>query len=406
MDNPVAWLAIVGINENGLDGLTPQARAAIEGADHLFGSKRHFAIAEKLISGKTHLWPSPPHLAIPEIQSLKPQKICVLASGDPFNHGMGAVLARHISAQEMQVFPAPSIFSLVAARTGWAIQNLVPVALNGRPLERLLPHLQPGAQIVALCADETTPAKIAALLNTHGFGEAELSVFERIGGSKERIRHCKASEFSFSDIDRLNCVALKIPATLREKSIPLTSGLADEWFEHDGQMTKREIRAITLSALALRRGECLWDIGLGAGSIAIEWLLRDPSNRAIGFEKNRERAERAARNAKQLGVPQLVVLEGTAPDVLEGIDAPDAIFIGGGGANDGVLEAAWNILKPGGRLVMNAVSLETESVLLAAHKRYGGEMIRIAVERADTISPQMTGWRPAMTVTQWSITKC
>jgi precorrin-6Y C5,15-methyltransferase (decarboxylating) len=405
MTESIAWLSIVGINENGLDGLSADARAAISSATHVYGGKRHFKIVSGLITGETHPWPSPPHLAIAEIISRKPERICVLTSGDPFNHGMGAVLARHIAPAEMHVIPAPSIFSLVAARTGWAIQQIVPVALNGRPLERLIPHFQPAARIVVLCADETTPPKIAALMTQRGLGDSEITLFERTGGPQERMRKSKASAFAFTDIDRLNCLAIEIPASLRAKCLPTTSGLADDYFEHDGQLTKREIRAVTLSALAMRRGELLWDIGLGAGSVAIEWLLRDPANRAIGFEKNTERAHRSARNAKTLGVPQLVVLEGDAPSVLEGLDAPDAIFIGGGGAATGVLDAAWNALKSGGRLVMNAVSLETEALLLTAHKRYGGELIRIGIERADAVSANMTGWRPAMTVTQWSVSK-
>lgn len=339
--------------------------------------------------------------------AMRPEKTCVLTSGDPFHFGMGAVLARHIPPEEMRVFSAPSIFSLVAARMGWALQNIATIGLNGRPLERILPHLQPGAQIIALSADETTPTRLAELLTQHGFGEATLHIFEHVGGPKERMRNMSAAAFALHDISRLNCVTIEIPndAATRMRCIPVTSGLADAWFEHDGQMTKREVRAVTLSALAPRQGELLWDIGLGAGSIAIEWLLADKANRAIGFEKNPQRAQRAARNAKTLGVPQLIVLEGEAPAVLEGLDAPDAIFIGGGASTPDMIDLCWSLLKPAGRLVINAISLETESLLLAAYKRYGGEIIRIAVERADPVSSQMTGWRPAMTVTQWSITK-
>ena len=404
MNDAIAWLSIVGINENGLSGLNDEARAAISEAALVAGGKRHFALMQELIKGETLPWPSPPHYAIPAIIARRPHKVCVLTSGDPFNHGMGAVLARHISPSEMRVFPAPSIFTLVAARMGWALQHTITIGLNGRPLERILPQLQPNANIIALSADETTPKALAALLVKHDFGDVMMSVFEHVGGPKESIRKMKASEFALADIARLNCVTLEIPDDV-SRCIPITSGLADEWFEHDGQMTKREVRAITLAALAPRRGEVLWDIGLGAGSVAIEWLLRDPTNRAIGFEKNPERAARAARNAKQLGVPQLVVLEGVAPQVLEGLEPPDAIFIGGGAGTPGMLETLWNVLKQGGRLVANGVSLETEAVLLAAYKRYGGEMTRIGIERADTISEQMSGWRPAMTVVQWSVTK-
>ena len=397
-------MSVVGINENGLAGLCDDARAAISEAVLVVGGKRHIELMQALIKAETLSWPSPPHDAIPDIIAKRPQKVCVLTSGDPFNHGMGAVLARHIPPAEMRVYSAPSIFSLVAAKMGWALQHTITIGLNGRPLERVIPYLQPAAHIIALSADEKTPRALAELLVAHSFGDVVMTVLEHVGGAKERVHAMKASEFTLSNIARLNCIALEIPEGVA-RCIPITSGLADDWFEHDGQMTKREVRAITLAALAPRRGETLWDIGLGAGSIAIEWLLRDPTNRAIGFEKNAQRAARAAGNAKALGVPQLVVLEGNAPEVLEGIEPPDAIFIGGGAGISGMIAHCWSLLKPDGRLVVNAVSLETESLLLAAHKKYGGNLIRIGIERADAISPDMSGWRPAMTVTQWSATK-
>ena len=398
------WLSLVGINENGVDGLSVEAQQRISEAALVVGGKRHLALAQPLIRSKTLDWPSPPHAAIAAIKEQNPAKVCVLCTGDPFHYGMGAVLARHIPIEQMETFPAPTIFSLVAARTGWALQNTVIVGVNGRPVERLVSHLQPNANIIALCADETTPKTIADLLSRHGFTMCRMMVMENLGGSNERIRHTTAGEFAFDDISRLNCIAIQVPDEAKLHSIPVTSGLADSWFDHDGQMTKREVRAVTLSALAMRRGELLWDIGLGSGSVAIEWLLRDPSNRAIGFEKHPERAARAASNAKKLGVPQLVVMEGEAPAVFEGLEAPDAIFIGGGATHPHMLDAVWQVLKPQGRLVINAISLETENLLLGAYKRYGGTMTRIAIERADPVGT-MTGWRPAMTVTQWSVTK-
>ena len=404
MNDSIPWLSVVGINENGLAGLCDDACAAIAEATLIAGGKRHLELVRELITGETLSWPSPPHDAIPDILARRPHKVCVLASGDPFNHGMGAVLARHIPPAEMRVFSAPSIFSAVAAKMGWALQNTITIGLNGRPLERVIPYLQPSANIIALSADEKTPRALAELLVAHDFGDVIMTIFEHMGGAKECIHKMKVSEFTLSDIARLNCIALEIPEGVM-RCLPIVSGLADDWFEHDGQMTKREVRAITLSVLAPRRGETLWEIGLGAGSIAIEWLLADPTNRAIGFERNAQRAARAASNAKALGVPQLVVLEGEAPEVLEGLDPPDAIFIGGGAGMPGMIAHCWSLLKPGGRLAINAISLETESLLLAAHKQYGGALTRIAIERADPVSANMTGWRPAMTVTQWSVTK-
>ena len=254
MSDAIAWLSIVGINENGLSGLNEKARAAISEALLVAGGKRHFELMKELIKGDTIAWPSPPHDAIPAIIAKRPQKVCVLTSGDPFNHGMGAVLARHIAPSEMRVFPAPSIFTLVAARMGWALQHTITIGLNGRPLERILPHLQPSANIIALSADETTPKALAELLVAHDFGDVVMTVFEHVDGPKESVRTIKASEFALSDIARLNCITLEISAGA-QRCIPITSGLAEDWFEHDGQMTKREVRAVTLAALAPRRGE-------------------------------------------------------------------------------------------------------------------------------------------------------
>lgn len=402
----ITWLSIIGINENGMDGLCGEACAAISTAALVVGGKRHLELARELIMGETLEWPSPPHNAIPAIKAKYPAKVCVLCTGDPFNYGMGAVLAKHIPIEEMQVLPAPSIFSLVVAKLGWALQHTVTIGLNGRPVERIIPHLQPGAHLIVLSADERTPAAVATLLCDRGLGECKMTIMEHVGGSKERIRTLEAENFSLDDIARLNCMAIEVPDTIaiKNRCLPVTSGFANEWFDHDGQITKREVRAVTLSSLGLRKGELLWDIGLGSGSVAIEWLLCDPANRAVGFEKHPERAARAAANAKKLGVPQLVVMDGVAPGVFEGLEAPDAIFIGGGATVPGMMEAVWAALKSGGRLVINAISLETEALILSAHKHYGGELIRIGIERADNVG-SMTGWRPAMTVTQWSVTK-
>ena len=401
-----AWLSVVGINEDGVDALSEKAKAQISSAALVMGGVRHLKLAKELIKGETLAWPSPIHDAIPEMMKWRPQSVCVLVTGDPFFYGMGAILTNYIPLSEIQIFPATSIDSLVAMRLGWALHETQIIGINGRPLERIIPHLQPGAHLIALCADETTPPQLATLLNERGFGDATMTLLEQLGGENERIRTTKVSAFSLKDIARLNCVAIEIPfnANACVKALPLTSGLEDGWFEHDGQMTKQEIRAITLSALAPRRGELLWDIGLGAGSVAIEWLLADSANRAIGIEKNPERAARARRNSQKLGVPNLSIIEGAAPAVLQGLTAPDAIFIGGGGTNDGVIEAALVALKPGGRLVMNAIALETEAVLTAAHKHYGGNLIRIGIERAESLGT-MTGLRPAMRVTQWSYIK-
>jgi precorrin-6Y C5,15-methyltransferase (decarboxylating) len=328
----------------------------------------------------------------------------VLASGDPFLHGIGATLLRHIPAEEMDVVPAASAFSLAAARLGWPLQDVTTVSLHGRPLELILPHLHPGRRVLALTSDEKGPAALAALLAANGFGESRLTVLESLGGPRERIRATRARDFVLDDPDPLNLCAVEVEAASGARILARAPGLPDALYEHDGQLTKREMRALTLSALAPRRGELLWDIGAGSGSIAIEWMLADPSLRAIAIELDPERAARIHRNALAFGVPDLRVVEGTAPDALAGLPAPDAVFVGGGGTDPGVLDAAVAALSSGGRLVINAVTLGLEAALLARHAAVGGTLVRIALARAEPLGG-MTGWRPALPITQWTWTK-
>ncbi|MFG1331400.1 precorrin-6y C5,15-methyltransferase (decarboxylating) subunit CbiE [Xanthobacter autotrophicus] len=392
------WLSIVGIGEDGADGLSPAARAAISCAEIVFGGARHLALAGNLVTGKAQVWPSPFSLA--GVLAARGRAVCVLASGDPFLYGVGASLARHVPADEMRAFPAPSAFSLAAARLGWALQEVDLISLHGRPLARLRPFLQDGARLILLTSDGSGPRQVADFVTAHGCGASRLVVLEALGGPSERVRETRADAFAFTDVAALNVVALEVAADTDAPLLPLASGLADDLFEHDGQITKREIRALTLSSLAPRRGELLWDIGAGAGSIAIEWLLAHPSLNAIAIEGHAERAARIGRNAGRLGVPHLKVVEGAAPGALAGLPPPDVIFLGGGASEPGVFEAALAALKPGGRLVANAVTLETEAVLLAAHARLGGDLVRIALARSTPVKG-MTGWRPAMPVTQW-----
>jgi precorrin-6Y C5,15-methyltransferase (decarboxylating) len=404
------WLSIVGIGEDGVEGLTPIARGLVSGAAIVFGGKRHLALAASVIRGAARPWPSPFDRAAEEVLAQRGRQVCVLASGDPFMHGVGAVLARHVEAQEMLVMPAPSAFSLAAARLGWALPETALVSLHARALDFVRPHLQPGARVIALTSDGTVPAALARLLDDAGFGGSRFVVLEALGGPRERMRVTTAASFDLHDVDALNTVAIEVVAAPGARVIARVAGLADALFEHDGQITKREIRAVTLSALAPRRGELLWDIGAGAGSVAIEWLLADPSLRAAAIEGRADRAARIRRNAAAFGVPALDVVEGEAPGALAGLAPPDAIFIGGGAGDPGVLDAALTALRPGGRLVVNAVTLTTEGLLLARHATLGGELVRIAVSRAEPVGrnadPQSPlAWRPAMPVTQWAWVK-
>jgi precorrin-6Y C5,15-methyltransferase (decarboxylating) len=404
------WLSIVGIGEDGVDGLSAAARGLVGGAAIVFGGRRHLALATSVIRGAARPWPSPFDRVVEEVLAQRGRQVCVLASGDPFMHGVGAVLARHVDAQEMLVVPAPSAFSLAAARLGWALPETALVSLHARALDFVRPHLQPGARVIALTSDGAAPAALARLLADTGFGGSRLVVLEALGGPRERIRATTAAAFDLHDVDALNTVAIEVAAAPGARVIPRTSGIADALFEHDGQITKREIRAVTLSALAPRRGEFLWDIGAGAGSVAIEWMLADPSLRAAAIEARTERADRIRRNAVAFGVPALDVVEGKAPATLAGLARPDAIFIGGGAGDTGMLDAAVAALRPGGRLVVNAVTLATEGLLLARHAVLGGELVRIAVSRAEPVgrpshAQSPMAWRPAMAVTQWAWVK-
>ncbi|MFN7103410.1 MAG: precorrin-6y C5,15-methyltransferase (decarboxylating) subunit CbiE [Pseudorhizobium sp.] len=395
------WLSIVGIGEDGIAGLGEHARQAIGSAATVFGGRRHLELAQALIRGDATPWPAPFDSAMRDVLALRGTPVCVLASGDPFLFGVGVTLSRHLEPQEYIAFPAPSAFSLAASRLGWALQDIETVSLHGRPVDLIRPLLHPGRRLLALTSDSRGPADIARLLFETGFGASVLTVLEALGGESERIRTAGASAFVLEDINELNVIALEVHALGPARVLPLSTGLDDHLFEHDGQMTKREIRAVTLSALAPRRGELLWDIGAGSGSIGIEWMLRHPSMRAIGIEADPVRATRARRNARAFGVPGLSIVEGTAPAALAGLEPPDAIFIGGGGSEPGMLETAMRCLKPEGRLVANAVTLEMEAVLLAAQARFGGHLIRLQVSRAEPVG-SMQGWRSAMPVTQWA----
>ncbi|GLS18338.1 precorrin-6Y methyltransferase [Labrys miyagiensis] len=397
------WLSIVGIGEDGLAGLSPIAAAVVAQAELLVGGARHLAMVSAG-SAERLAWPPLLSGAIAEIEAARGRRVVVLASGDPFLWGVGVTLARSIPAEEIACYPAPSSFALAAARLGWAQQDCALISLHGRPLETLVPHVQPGARILALSWDGKTPARAAERLTAMGFGPSRLIVLERMGGPNEVIRTARADTFDLRDVDPLNVLAIEAMPGLEARPLPLTAGLPDEFFENDGQLTKREIRAVTLSALHPLKGELLWDIGLGAGSIAIEWLLRHPANRAIGIEENAERGARAIVNAVNLGTPHLRIVHGAAPAALEGLEAPDAVFIGGGVGDEAVFSAAWAALKPGGRLVANAITLESEQRLAQYFARHGGSLIRVSVERLVPVG-SMHGWRPAMPVTQWSVVK-
>jgi precorrin-6Y C5,15-methyltransferase (decarboxylating) len=393
------WLSIVGLGEDGLEGLAPAARRLVSQAELIVGGKRHLGLIGEVAAEKL-AWPSPPAAAFPAILARRGTSVCVLASGDPFFFGIGSLLAQHVSPSEFVCVPSPSAFSLAAARLGWALQDCALVSLHGRALQRVVPHLQPAARILALSWDETTPAKLAHFLTSRGLGQSRLTICEAMGGPRERLRSALAADFALDAIEPLNTIAVEVAGD-ESRLMPLVPGLPDDWFESDGQITKREIRALTLSALAPRRGELLWDVGAGSGSIGIEWMLRHAANRAIAIEAQGPRADRIARNAANLGVPDLRIVAGEAPSALAGLPVPDAIFVGGGGGDDGVLDAAIAALRQGGRLVVNAVTVETQTELGRRFTALRGELISIGIAHARPLGGYH-GWRPAMPVVQWT----
>ena len=400
------WLSIVGLGEDGPEVLAPAARALIESAQVLVGGARHLAmIPEDRRERLT--WTSPLSDLVEQILERRGQRICILATGDPMHYGIGVTLARRVPPEEMTVLPSLSAFSLAAARLGWALESVECLTLHGRPLALLHPAIQPGARILALSDDASTPGKAAALLSARGYGESTMTVLEHMGGPKERRLEARAQDWGERAVADFNTLAIACAAGPEAAELPCTPGLPDEAFRHDGQMTKREVRAVTLAALAPAPGQLLWDIGAGCGSVAIEWMRCQRRNRALAIEREADRVALIAGNASALGTPHLKIVHGAAPDALDTLEhgeAPDAVFLGGGLSTPGLIEAAWGALKPGGRLVANAVTLEGEQALVALRAARGGELVRLAVSRAEPVGP-FTGWRPLMPVTQLRVTK-
>jgi len=398
------WLSIVGIGEDGIEGLSRAARDLIQSAAVVFGGARHLALAGPLIRGVARPWTIPFDSTLTEVLRLRGTAVCVLASGDPFNHGVGGILSRHVACEETVALPAPSAFSFAASRLLWSLPQTVLLSLCGRSLDYIRPHLHPGARILILTSDRAAAATLAPLLCDLGFGLSRVTVLESLGGPRERIRSAPANVFDLESIDPLNTIAIEVAADEGARILPRAAGLADELFEHDGQITKREIRCLTLSALAPRRGELLWDVGAGAGSVSIEWLLADGSLNAFAVEERSDRVARINRNAAAFGVPHLTVIEGSAPAALEGLGVPDAVFIGGGASTPGMIDVVQSALRSGGRLVVNSVALETEIILLRYQSLCGGSLTRISIDRAGPIGGEdarMTGWRSAMPIMQW-----
>ena len=400
--SPVPWLTVIGIGEDGVVGLSPLARLALADARRVFGGERHRGLLRAAGIDVTP-WPSPFQDGLEQLLAGRGTSTAVVASGNPMWFGIGATLARYVPANEMSVLPAPSCLSLAAARLGWPLHDIEIVSLHGRPVDTLRASLYPHARLLCLTANGAAISGIADLLTDEGYGDSRLTVLEHLGGPHERVVGGTAEGWN-EEIADLNVLAIEAIAV---RDTPLRSrvpGLPDDAFRHDGKITKREVRAITLARLAPVPGALLWDIGAGSGAVSIEWLRAARGTQAIALEPKGERRATALANAAALGTPQLSLLDASAPEGLTGLDTPDAVFLGGGLTTPGVLDAVMTALKPGGRLVANAVTLESEAILLAAHGKFGGEICRLSVSRASPVG-DLTGWRPLMPVTQWSLTR-
>ncbi|TBU81526.1 cobalamin biosynthesis bifunctional protein CbiET [Pseudomonas daroniae] len=396
------WLTVVGIGEDGYAGLGKAARHALLKAGQVFGSERQLALLPRCIGATRLAWPRPFSLA--PVLAQRGTPVCVLASGDPMLFGVGASLARELPSEELHILPAPSSCSLAAARLGWPLQTTTLVSLVGRPLAALNAQIHPGVRLLVLSNDGASPAAIAELLCERGFGPSRLSVFEHLGGEQERRIDGLAEGWSLDRAADLNLVAIDCVVGDDARCLPLTPGLPDDAYRHDGQLTKRDVRAITLARLAPLPGELLWDVGAGCGSIGIEWLRAHPACRAIAIEADEGRQGHIIHNRDALGVPGLQLVAGWAPEALEGLAAPDAIFIGGGVTAPGVLDSCWRGLKPGGRLVANAVTLQSEAALIAFRGEHGGELTRIEVAQARPLGGFDT-WRAALPITLLHVSK-
>jgi precorrin-6B C5,15-methyltransferase / cobalt-precorrin-6B C5,C15-methyltransferase len=400
------WLSIVGMGEDGLEGVNAVGRSLLTQATLIVGGERHLAMLPPDDPRKKLLWTSPIADSIQQIIQRRGESICVLCSGDPMCCGIGVTLLRKIPIAEMTIVPAASAFSLACARLGWSLSDVETLSLCGRDPALLNAVLYPGARILILSADKTTPATVAERLTQQGYGDSQITVLERMGGNHERMVTGTASTWESSDLADLNTIAITLypispyPTTYA----PHTAGLPDNAYHHDGQLTKREVRAVTLSALAPLPGQLLWDIGAGCGSIAIEWLRSDRRCHAIAIEQCSTRLQYIANNANALGVPHLKIVAGEAPSVLKDLPEPDAIFIGGGLMTPDLLETCWQSLRPRGRLVVNAVTVESEQLLFQWQGKLGGELTRIAIQRAEPIG-KFLGWKAMAPITQWVAVK-
>lgn len=398
---PKKWLHVVGIGDAGLASLAPATRAVVQGADVIIGAARHHELTPEL-RGERIGWPSPFDALIDTLNSLRGRRVVVFATGDPLWYSVGARIGREIDPEEITYHPQLSAFQLAAVRMGWSLADVETLTVHGRSVEQMVAFIQPHQKLLILTTGSETPAQISSFLTSRGFGQSRMTVLAHMGGEAEE-RFDGVAESWTHEVPAFNTLAVDCIAAPDAALLPRVPGLSDDLFLSDGTMTKQEVRAATVAKLMPMRGALLWDIGTGCGSVAIEWMRAARYARAIGIEPRADRRAMAAQNALALGTPKFEVVEGTAPGALEGLEAPDAIFVGGGLSPD-TFDAAWAALKPLGRFVANAVTLESEAVLVDLHRQFGGSLVRLSIHRAEPVG-RLTGWRPSMPVTQWSLIK-
>lgn len=394
------WLSVVGIGEDGLAGLSPIARSLLDQATVMVGGERHLAMLPADDPRERLIWSAPIAASLNQVRQRRGQAVCVLASGDPMCYGIGVTLLRQTPIAEMTIIPAPSAFSLACARLGWALTDVETFSLCGRDPALLHAHLYPGAQLLILSADGSTPAVVAQRLTQAGFGQSQLTVLERMGSPEERVIEGTASDWKAKNLSDLNTIAVVCIGDAKTPTCSRLAGLPDAVYHHDGQLTKQEVRAITLAALAPQPGQLLWDVGAGCGSIAIEWMRSHPRCWALAIEREPSRLRLIADNAAALGTPNLQIISGVAPDALQNLPSPNAIFVGGGLTTDALFATCWDALRSGGRFVANAVTVESEQKLLEWHRQLGGTLTRIAIQRAEPVG-NFLGWKAMVPVTQW-----
>lgn len=397
------WLTIIGMGEDGWAGLSARARHEIENAEVIVGSARLLAFLPK-INAEIHEWPQPFSAVVDRIKPLAGRRTVILATGDPLNYGVARKLMEFIPFTEMDIIPHLSAFSLAASRVGWSLPDCDTLTLHGRHAANIEAFIQPDVRLLVLTADASTLAEVARRLTARGFGQSEITVLENMGGAREKQSRFIAANPPAVHYSDLNTLAIHCVASPEAKVFSRLGGLPDEAFEHDGQLTKREVRAATLAALAPTPEKLLWDVGAGCGSISIEWMRAARGCEAIAFEHDAKRLEMIAANADALGAPRLKVVAGEAPETLHGQPAPDAVFIGGGIWIPGVFETAWEALKPGGTMVANVVTIEGELHLYDLHEKYGGDIVRMEVSNLTYVG-RLRALRPRMAVTQWRARK-